>query len=72
MLGEIQKKIDRSRDKILEFAKEMISFKTPNPPAHNTKEIQLWMEDELKKIGMKTAMHDLYTDEPEKSIERFF
>ncbi len=64
MLGEIQKKNDRSRDKILEFAKEMISFKTPNPPAHNTKEIQRWMEDELKKIGMKTAMHDLYPDEP--------
>ncbi len=64
MLGEIQSRIEQSKEDILRFAAKMVSFKTPNPPAHNTKEIQNWMATELQKLGMKTAMHDLYPGEP--------
>ncbi|NIQ40270.1 MAG: acetylornithine deacetylase [Proteobacteria bacterium] len=64
MLGEIHSRIDQSKEDILKFAAKMVAFKTPNPPARNTKEIQTWMAGELQKLGMKTEMHDLYPDEP--------
>ena len=64
MLDDVFARIDRNRENILEFIKKMISFETPNPPAHNTKEIQHWLAGELDSIGMKIEMHDLYTDEP--------
>jgi acetylornithine deacetylase len=64
VLSEVLARVDRNRENILNFAKQMISFKTPNPPAHNTREIQQWLAGELKNIGMKTEMHDLYPDEP--------
>ena len=59
MLGEIQSRIEQSKEEILQFAAKMVSFKTPNPPAHNTEEIQNWMAGELQRLGMKTEIHDL-------------
>ncbi len=64
MLGDVLAHIDRNRENILEFIKKMISFETPNPPAHNTKEIQHWLAGELESIGMGVDMHDLYPGEP--------
>jgi len=64
LLSKVLSKIDKSKDEILEFGKKMISFETSDPPAHNTKEIQLWMDTELQKLGMKTEMYDLYPGEP--------
>ena len=64
MLGEIQSRIEQSKEEILQFAANMVSFKTPNPPAHNTEEIQNWMAGELQRLGMKTEIHDLYPGEP--------
>ena len=64
MLGDVLAHIDRNRENILEFVKKMISFETPNPPAHNTKEIQHWLAGELESIGMGVDMHDLYPGEP--------
>jgi len=64
VLGDVLAHIDRNRENILEFVKKMISFETPNPPAHNTKEIQHWLAGELESIGMGVDMHDLYPGEP--------
>ena len=64
MYADIVRETERNRANILEFIKKMVSFETPDPPAHNTKEIQTWMEGELKGMGMKTHTYDLYPDEP--------
>jgi acetylornithine deacetylase len=64
MLDGIQSRIDESRNEILQFASDLVAFKTPNPPAHNTKDVQNWMVAQLQKLGMKTRIHDLYPDEP--------
>ena len=63
MQSDIQSRIEKSREEILAFAARMISFQTPDPPAHNTREIQDWMTGELEKLGMKTECLDLYPDE---------
>jgi len=64
MLNTILAQIDKDKEKIFEFIKKMISFETIDPPAHNTKEIQLWLAGKEKEIGLETKMHDLYPDEP--------
>jgi acetylornithine deacetylase len=64
MLDEIQSRIEENRREILQFASDLIAFKTPNPPAHNTKEVQLWVVNQLSALSMKTEVHDLYPDEP--------
>jgi acetylornithine deacetylase len=56
--------VDRHRENILKFAQSLIAFQTPDPPAHNTREAQGWMEGELRKLGMQTQMFDLYPGEP--------
>jgi formylaminopyrimidine deformylase len=56
--------VDKNRENILEFARKLIAFKTPDPPAHNTREAQAWMEGELRALGMQTHMLDLYPEEP--------
>jgi len=64
MLEKVLAKIEARKEEILEFAGKMISFATVDPPAHNTRDIQLWLASEEEKIGMKTKMIDLYPGEP--------
>jgi acetylornithine deacetylase len=64
MIERVLQSIEDTREELLSFAKEMITFETPNPPAHNTKEIQQWLEERLQCIGMETKLIDLYPEEP--------
>ncbi|MBN1835631.1 MAG: acetylornithine deacetylase [Spirochaetales bacterium] len=64
MIDRILQRIDETQDELLEFAKQMIAFETPDPPAHNTQEIQRWLGDQLQGIGMKTELIELYPGEP--------
>lgn len=64
MLNRILATIESEKEELLAFAAELIRFQTPDPPAHNTKEIQAWLAARMQEIGMKTASYDLYPDEP--------
>ncbi len=64
MLEKILQAVEDSSDQMLAFAGELIGFATPDPPAHNTAEVQKWLAERLRRIGLKTEMFDLYPDEP--------
>ncbi|MCX5976547.1 MAG: acetylornithine deacetylase [Coprothermobacterota bacterium] len=64
MLNRILTTIENEKDELLAFAAELIRFQTPDPPAHNTKEIQEWLAARMQEIGMKTTSYDLYPEEP--------
>jgi acetylornithine deacetylase/succinyl-diaminopimelate desuccinylase family protein len=64
LLNQILATIEEEQDQLLAFAAEMIRFQTPDPPAHNTKEIQEWLAARMREIGMKTISYDLYPEEP--------
>jgi acetylornithine deacetylase/succinyl-diaminopimelate desuccinylase family protein len=64
LLSEILTRIECEQEDLLRFAAELIRFPTPDPPAHNTQEIQTWLAGQMEKIGMKVHQHDLYPEEP--------
>jgi len=64
LLSQILAQIEREQDELVRFAGELIHFQTPDPPAHNTKEIQTWLAAKMQEIGLKTCSYDLYPDEP--------
>ena len=64
MIDRVLRDIDESREGLLGFAKRLIDFPTPDPPARNTRDLQAWFEAEMQKIGMDTERCDLYPDEP--------
>jgi formylaminopyrimidine deformylase len=64
MIDRILRGIDASREALLGFVKQMIDFPTPDPPAHNTRDLQTWFAAEMRALGMHTEMLDLYPEEP--------
>jgi acetylornithine deacetylase/succinyl-diaminopimelate desuccinylase family protein len=64
MIEKILQAVEDSREELLQFAGKLIEFPTPDPPAHNTAEIQRWLEEQLRRAGMETQSIDLYPGEP--------
>ncbi len=49
---------------LVSFVQKLIEFKTPAPPARNTKEAQLFIADFLKQKGFSIDMWDVYPNDP--------
>ncbi|MCT8138445.1 acetylornithine deacetylase [Anaerobacillus sp. CMMVII] len=63
-LNLVLEQIDVRKHELIELTKTLISFKTPAPPARNTKEAQEFIADFLKEIDFDIDMWDVYPNDP--------
>lgn len=56
--------IDSRKEELIVLLKTLIEFKTPAPPARNTKEAQSFIADFLKERGFVIDMWDVYPNDP--------
>ena len=57
--------IENSREYLIELVSGLVRFNTANPPGHNTSEAQKWFANELKEVGFKTELFDVFPGEPD-------
>ena len=60
LLGQI----DNRQEEVIELLKELISYKTPAPPARNTEEAQSFVASFLKEKGFQIDKWDVYPGDP--------
>ncbi|KAB7707834.1 acetylornithine deacetylase [Bacillus aerolatus] len=58
------KEIESREEELVDLLKELISFKTPAPPARNTSEAQGFIASFLQKHGFSIDRWDVYPDDP--------
>jgi acetylornithine deacetylase/succinyl-diaminopimelate desuccinylase family protein len=63
-IDQLHTEIDERQDELIDLLKTLISFKTPAPPARNTKDAQLFMADFLKKQNFEIDMWEVYPNDP--------
>ncbi|WP_428910227.1 acetylornithine deacetylase [Niallia sp. Krafla_26] len=63
-LEKLLNQIDVRQDELVQLLKDLISFKTPAPPARNTDEAQEFIADFLKKKGFQVDKWDVYPGDP--------
>ncbi|WP_332693032.1 acetylornithine deacetylase [Halalkalibacter lacteus] len=63
-LDVILKQIDERKGEMIDLLKTFISFKTPAPPARNTKEAQQYVATFLEELGFEIDMWDVYPNDP--------
>ncbi|MFB4162404.1 acetylornithine deacetylase [Alteribacillus sp. JSM 102045] len=56
--------VEEREDELLELVEELVRFRTPSPPARNTKKAQQFVEQFLKEIDFDTDMWDVYPGDP--------
>lgn len=60
----LQQKVDERKTELLDLVKTLITYKTPAPPARNTKEAQEYVATHLKKLDFTVNMWDVYPNDP--------
>ncbi|AGK53410.1 acetylornithine deacetylase [Bacillus sp. 1NLA3E] len=63
-LQTIIEQVEERSDELIGLLEKLISFKTPAPPARNTKDAQMFVADYLKELGFEIDMWDLYPNDP--------
>lgn len=63
-LEHLVQQVDHCKDELIALLNTLISFKTPAPPARNTKEAQLFVAELLKNMGFTIDMWDVYPNDP--------
>lgn len=56
--------VDEQKEDLIELLVKLISYKTPAPPARNTKEAQDFVAQFLKELGFSIDMWDVYPNDP--------
>ena len=56
--------IDSRKEELIVLLKKLIEFKTPAPPARNTREAQMFVAEFLKERGFAIDMWDVYPNDP--------
>lgn len=67
MSDHIQHLVDQvevRKEELIDLLKKLIEYKTPAPPARNTKEAQQFIADFLKEKGFSIDMWDVYPNDP--------
>ena len=62
--SRVLKYINENRDKILEFLKTLIRYRTPNPPGRNCSQPQNWIANELRSMGFEIEIFDVFPGDP--------
>lgn len=63
-LEELIAKVDERQEELVDLLKKLITYKTPAPPARNTKEAQSFVAGYLQKLGFSIDMWDVYPNDP--------
>ncbi|RFU60897.1 acetylornithine deacetylase [Peribacillus glennii] len=61
---KLVEEIDQRKDELIDLVKQLISYRTPAPPARNTGDAQLFIANFLKKYGFDIDMWDVYPGDP--------
>src|SRR5690625_2456863 len=64
-IQQLIEQVDERQHELIELLTTLISFKTPAPPARNTKEAQLYVAQFLEEIGFSIDMWDVYPNDPD-------
>lgn len=56
--------IELKQEELIDLTKKLISFQTPAPPARNTTDAQVWIEQFLQALDFATARWDVFPDDP--------
>jgi len=56
--------IERRRDELVDLIKQLVRFKTVNPPAGNEKPAQDFIGEKLRKLGFKVDLFDVFPGRP--------
>lgn len=63
-IQQLVEQIDVRKDELIDLLKKLIEYKTPAPPARNTKEAQQFVADFLREKGFSIDMWDVYPNDP--------
>ncbi|RUS45561.1 acetylornithine deacetylase [Cohnella sp. AR92] len=63
-LQDILKQIDLRQQEMIDLLCDLISFRTPAPPARNTQDIQQYIAQYLERIGFSIDQWDVYPNDP--------
>lgn len=63
-IQHLVEQIDVRKDEVIDLLKKLIEFKTPAPPARNTKDAQTFVADFLRERGFSVDMWDVYPNDP--------
>ncbi|KKI94007.1 acetylornithine deacetylase [Bacillus sp. SA1-12] len=63
-IQQLVEQVDSRKDELIELLKRLIEYKTPAPPARNTKEAQQFVADFLSEKGFTIDMWDVYPNDP--------
>ncbi|MGG3890872.1 acetylornithine deacetylase [Metabacillus fastidiosus] len=63
-LENVLSQIEERKDELIELLTQLISFKTPAPPARNTKEAQEFVAQFLNDQGFETDVWDVHPNDP--------
>lgn len=63
-IQHLVEQIDVRKDEVIDLLKKLIEFKTPAPPARNTKDAQTFVADFLREKGFSVDMWDVYPNDP--------
>ncbi|WP_299089385.1 acetylornithine deacetylase [uncultured Metabacillus sp.] len=63
-IQQLVEQVDARKDELIELLKRLIEYKTPAPPARNTKDAQQFVADFLSDKGFTIDMWDVYPNDP--------
>lgn len=63
-ISQLVKLVDDRQEELVSLLKKLIEYKTPAPPARNTKEAQQFVADFLQEKGFTIDMWDVYPNDP--------
>jgi formylaminopyrimidine deformylase len=61
---DVLRRIDASRERLVELLRMLVGFATPNPPGGNESEAQAWVADHLRSLGMDVEVFDALPGRP--------
>ncbi|WP_240375008.1 acetylornithine deacetylase [Bacillus piscicola] len=64
VINELLATVDERQEELIDLLKKLITYKTPAPPARNTKEAQAFVARYLEEIGFSIDMWDVYPGDP--------
>lgn len=63
-ITDVVEQVDTRQDELIELLTKLVSYKTPAPPARNTKEAQIYIAEMLENYGFEIDMWDVYPNDP--------
>ncbi|MFC7393939.1 acetylornithine deacetylase [Scopulibacillus cellulosilyticus] len=61
---QIEIKLEETQDELLQLLEELVRFPTVSPPARNTTEAQLFIQNYLEHLNFKTEKWDVFPGDP--------